>query len=246
MKFQRYSLMLCVPAVLIAGCFSGRKEDLKAFTPPAQADVTSSQYILEPPDEVTVICTTVPELTGAGAGTTIGQTQTIRPDGIISFERVGEISVAGKTPRQVAEMIAERLASLYKFAGDNPVEVRVRNQSKYYYVIGQVQTPGAKIFTGRETTLSAISKAVPDYMAWEEQIQVIRPSTDTTQPSKIFPLNFKKMTEHGQMQCNVLLQEGDVIYVPPTILASIGLTMQEIVGPVLQGGAAARAVSPAP
>jgi len=44
------------------------------------------------------------------------------------------------------------------------------------------------------------------------------------------------MIEHGDMTGNVLLQEGDVIYVPPTILGSIGLTLQEIVGP-LRGGA---------
>jgi len=245
MSFQKCShLALCIPAILIAGCFSARKEDLKAFTPPTEADVTCPQYILEPPDEVTVICTNVPEL--AGSGTTPGQTQTIRADGVISFERVGEISVAGKTPRQVAELIAARLSSLYKFAGENPIDVRVRNQSKFYYIIGQVQEPGAKFFTGRETTLSAISKAVPSNLAWKEHIQVIRPSTEPSVPSKIFALNFKKMIEHGDMQCNVLLQEGDVIYVPPTILASIGLTVQEIAGPLLQGGSAVRVISPTP
>ena len=99
-----------------------------------------------------------------------------------------------------------------------------------------VRNSGAQIYTGRETTLSAIAKAVPNVQAWEEQTQIIRPSLALTEKPKIFKLNFKRMIEHGDMSGNVLLQEGDIIYVPPTILASIGLTLQEIVGP-LRGGA---------
>ena len=106
-----------------------------------------------------------------------------------------------------------------------------------------VENPGAQIFTGRETTLSAISRAIPNYLAWKEEIQVIRPSLVPGNPSKIFSLNFKKMVEHGKMEQNVLLQEGDVIYVPPTILASIGLTLGEITRPILSGGSAARVVT---
>jgi protein involved in polysaccharide export with SLBB domain len=111
-----------------------------------------------------------------------------------------------------------------------------RNESKYYYIIGMIANPGAQIYTGRETTLSAIAKAVPNVQAWEEQTQIIRPTLALTEKPKIFKLNFKRMIEHGDMSANVLLQEGDIIYVPPTILASIGLTLQEIVGP-LRGGA---------
>jgi len=170
----------------------------------------------------------------------IGMTQVIRPDGMISLESVGEIMVAGKTPRQVAEIISKRLSELYKFTGDNPVDVRVTNLSKFYYILGQVQRPGAQIFTGRETTLSAISKAVPNVRAWEEAIQVIRPTLALDERPMIFELNFKKMIEHGDMSKNVLLQEGDIIYVPPTILGSIGLTLEEILGPLFQSASAAR------
>jgi len=173
-----------------------------------------------------------------GTGSMLGQTQTVRPDGVISFERVGEITVAGKTPRQVAQLIAERIAGMYKMTGDNPIEVRVRNMSHYYYMVGMVNRPGAQIFTGRETTLSALTKAVPNNLAWKDQIQVIRPSTNPKEPSKVFALDYRKLVEQGDMTCNVLLQEGDVIYVPPTILASIGLTVGEIVSPILQTGSA--------
>lgn len=223
---------------LLAGCFSSNTADLQAFTKPNEADVTMDEYVLQPPDSVTVIATGIPEL--EGTSNQVGQSQVIRPDGMISFENIGEISVAGKTPKQVAQIISQKLTDLYKLSGEHPVDVRVTNNSKFYYVVGMVRHPGAQTFTGRETTLSAISRAVPNNLAWEEEIQIIRPALVSGGKSKIFSLNFKKMTEHGKMDQNVLLQEGDVLYVPPTIFASIGLTVGEIVRPILSGGSAAQ------
>lgn len=235
--------------IFLPGCFSSNPEDLKAFTTPDMADVSMDQYIIQPPDQITVSATNIPELEGRGS--TQGRTQTVRPDGNISFEKIGEIHVAGKTPRQVAEMISQRLAPLYRLEGDYPIDVQVSNRdarysSKSYYVIGMVRNPGAQVFTGRETTLSAITRAIPDNLAWKTKIQIIRPDPDPSQPSKIFALDFKAMTEHGKMEGNVLLQDGDIIYVPPTILASIGLTIGQIVSPILQGGSAAAVLSGTP
>lgn len=229
-------------AVLLSGCFSARPEDIQAFLRPDQAQVTADDYIVQPPDVLTIMSSRVPEMARSGSMSSVGMTQVVRPDGVISVESVGEIMVAGKTPRQVADIIAQKLSELYKFTGDYPVDVRVSNQSKFYYVLGQVQRPGAQIFTGRETTLSAISKAVPNVRAWEEATQVIRPSLAINERPMIFELNFKRMIEHGDMSKNVLLQEGDIIYVPPTILGSIGLTLEEVLGPLFQSATAARTV----
>jgi protein involved in polysaccharide export with SLBB domain len=222
-------------AVMLSGCFfEAQEKDLEAFLKPTEADVTGEDYIIEPPDRITVIASDIPELRGVSSQ--LGQTQEIRPDGMISYEKIGEIPVAGKTPRQVAELIALRLSELYKLTGDYPIDVRVTNQSKLYYVLGQVRMPGAKVFTGRETTLSALAKAVPTDYAWKEQIQVIRPSRVAGERSRIFALDYRDMVIRGRTDQIVLLEEGDIIYVPPTVFAAIGITVGEIVGPILQGG----------
>ena len=249
MRYQSLILQVVLFTLLtvLGGCFSANKEDLKAFLRPPEAVVTTDDYILEPPDEIMVIGSKVPELAGTTGGLALarGYTQTIRPDGYVSFESFGEIYVAGKTPRQVAKIISEKASKLYNLTGDYPVDVRVsRNQSKFYYVLGQVSNPGAKIFTGRETTLSALGKAVPKTNAWKEKVQVIRPSVGLTAKSKIFQLDYRRMVENGKMKHNVLLQEGDIIYVPPTILASIGLTIGELTGPIFQTAGAVNIISP--
>ena len=154
--------------------------------------------------------------------------------------------VAGKTPRQVADIISKKMIDLYKLTGDYPIDVRVENLSKYYYIVGEVGNPGAQIFTGRETTLSAIAKGVILLSAWEEAIQVIRAPQGLNAKPKIFELDLKKMVEQGDMTCNVLLQEGDLIYVPPTILTSIGRTIGEITQPILAGTSVTTAVTGAP
>ncbi len=223
---------LSVVMVLLGGCFAAQPQDIEVFLRPDEADVTGEDYIIQPPDRITVVATDVPELAA-------GETQDIRPDGFISYEKIGEIPVAGKTPRQVAEMIAERLSELYKLTGDYPIDVRVENRSKLYYVLGQVRHQGAQIFTGRETTLSALARAIPTDYAWKEQIQVIRPGYGDAERSRIFRLDYRDMVIRGRTDQIVLLQEGDIIYVPPTVFAAIGMTLGEIVGPIFQAGRAA-------
>jgi hypothetical protein len=69
-------------------------------------------------------------------------------------------------------------------------------------------------------------------MAWKQRIQIIRPSSDPNIRPKIFELNYDKLVAHGDTSQNVLLQEGDVIYVPPTILAGIAQVIEEFARPI--------------
>jgi protein involved in polysaccharide export with SLBB domain len=215
-------------AISLTGCFSSRPEDLEAFLRPHEIEVISKNYVLHPPDEIEVFCSKVPEIHL--------QRQQIRPDGKVSFEALGEIEAVGKTPGQVADVLQQKVSELYTLAGDNPIDVRVAvYRSKTYYVLGEVSYPGPKITTGRDTALRALAEARPTVLAWKDRIQVIRPSGDESVEPKIFELNFNRMMAHGDMSKNVLLQEGDIIYVPPTVLAAIGQTIEEFVRPI--GGA---------
>lgn len=231
-----YTLTILMLTLALSGCYNCDNKNMDVFKKPDEANVTVQEYQLQPADEITINATRVPELDE--------QVQVIRPDGKVSYEMVGDIYVAGKTPRQVAELLYERISDTYKLTDKNPIDVQVSDyQSKLYYIIGQVRDPGAKIFTGRETVMSAIAKAIPTYQAWEERAQLIRPSTGKETKAKICKLDFHKMIKYGDMTKNVLLEEGDVIYMPPTILASIGLTVGELVGPILGGAGAYGALS---
>jgi len=212
-------MLLCV-----SGCFSSKPENIAAFVKPHQANVTDREYVFQPPDELSIHCPAVPQIDD--------QLQRIRPDGKISFQDLGEIEVAGKTPKEVGKILEQKVAALYTLPGDDPIDVRIRAfQSKNYYVLGQVMMPGRKMYTGRDSVLAAIAEAGINPMAWEERIQVIRPSGVVGIPPKVFEVDFKLMQIHGDLRKNVLLQEGDIVYVPPTPFATVALVIEEVMRP---------------
>ena len=218
--------VLSLVAIGLTGCFSSNPEDIQAFTMPYEVEVSAENYILHPPDDIEIHCSKVPEIDL--------QVQQIRPDGKIAFEAVGEIEVAGKTPAQVAEILRAKILDLYKLTGDNPIDVRViAFRSKRYYVFGQVVTVGAQVYTGRDTVVGAMALAGgPTVLAWQERIQVIRPSRDPDVPPKIFEVNFDRMSAHGDGTKDVLLEPDDIIFVPPTVLAAAAMKIEEVIRPI--------------
>ena len=219
------TLSLITISITVTGCFSSQPEDIKVFLRPYEVNVTAERYVLQPPDEIEILCSKVLEIHM--------QRQQIRPDGKISFEGLGEIEVAGKTVEEIASILRTRVLRLYALSGDNPIDVRIATyRSKVYYVLGQVYIPGPKMYTGRDTVLSAIADARPNPMAWVERIQIIRPSDNELIKPEIFEVNFERMRVHGDTSKNVLLQEGDIVYVPPTVLAALALKVEEVIRPI--------------
>ena len=218
--------ILSLLTVSLTGCFSSNPRNIKAFLMPDKVDVSARNYILQPPDEIEIHCSAVPEIDM--------QSQQIRPDGKIGFEAIGEIDVAGKTPSQVANVLRGKILDLYQVEGDNPIDVRVvAFRSKRYYVLGQVGNPGAQVYSGRDTVLGAIALAgSPTVLAWVDRIQVIRPSANKNIKPKIFEFNYDRAAAHGDASKDVLLQEGDIIYVPPTVLAAAAMVLEEFLRPI--------------
>jgi polysaccharide export outer membrane protein len=218
-------VIILVSVSLITGCFSSRPEDIQAWVKPYEVNVTAAEYLVQPPDEIEIHCAQVPEVHL--------QRQRVRPDGKVSFEALGEIEVAGKTPSQIAAAIQERYKNLYIVPGDHPVDVRIMVYASHvYYVVGQVMRPGPRIYTGRDNLLTALVEATPNTMAWKEHIQVIRPALKEDDEPRVFEVNYKKITEHGDATKDVLLQDGDIVYVPPTILASAAMIIEQFITPI--------------
>ena len=225
-------LLLIAVVLTSSGCFSAKAKNIQAFVKPHQVNVTAEQFILQPPDEIEVHCVKVPEINL--------QRQQIRSDGRVSFEGLGDVLAAGLTPEQLAEVLRDRASQLYTLPGGKPISVRVSaHRSRLYYVLGQVVQPGPKLFTGRDSVLTAVAAAHPAITGWTKHIQVIRPSADMAVKPKVFEVNFNRMMVHGDLSKNVLLQEGDIIYIPPTPLAAVAMVVEEFVRPI------GRALSPA-
>jgi len=45
-------------------------------------------------------------------------------------------------------------------------------------------------------------------------------------------VNLERMVVHGDTSKDVLLQEGDIIFVPPTVLGVVALKIEELLRPI--------------
>src|SRR5262249_32074486 len=90
--------------------------------------------------------------------------QPVMPDGTINLGRYGRLQVAGKTVDEIETAIRTFVEAQVKDAKDakdvGPITVRVVTRvSKVYYVLGEVNAPGAFTLNGRETVLDGILAA---------------------------------------------------------------------------------------
>ncbi|MBX3395231.1 MAG: polysaccharide export protein [Phycisphaerae bacterium] len=215
-----FSASLLLPLTWFVGCGSDEHK-INAFIHDWEASTSGTEYVVQPPDEL--------EITSPTAGEIDGERHVVGADGKISLRLVGQVKVAGLTPVDISRKIENLLATYYH---SPTVSVRViRTSSKRIFVFGQVARGGPFPYSGRDTVLDVLSRAQPTYLAAKEQIKLIRPSHEGTKRHTI-TIDGYKLMEQGDTSLNMILEEGDVIYVPPTVLAWIGLRVQEVLFPI--------------
>ncbi len=206
---------------LLSGCASTAHEQLVAFLRAHEADVSAGRYVVQPPDAI--------RIHAPGAEEVDGIAQTVRPDGKVVLRLLGEVDVAGLSTQEIADKLKAQLSRYYV---DPEVVVEVASyRSQFYYVFGQVEAPGPKPFTGRDTVLMALAEARPTFIAWRSQVRVTRPEGPGGE-RKTIVVDLDRMIATGDASQNILLQEGDIIEVPPTPLGWVGLRLRELLYPL--------------
>ena len=242
---------LLLGCLLVTGCYQA--SELEAFLQTPRRPVSGLEYRIYPPDTITITSLKVTEINRIS--------QQVRPDGKINLPLLGEIYVAGKTSGEVEKALVKAARKFYEEA-DATIQI-ARYRSQKFYVFGQVGRGGPMIWTGRDTLLDALAQAQPTFLAWKERIILVRGNPPRVggddqwkssgtyhrtgvhrekegQPRKTLLFNMMAMAEDGDFTNNVLLQPDDIIYVQPTPLARIGLTLQKLLFPFQPALQAAR------
>ena len=164
-------------------------------------------FVLEPGDSLLV------QATDLEANVRFPGDQPILQDGSIDLGKYGRPVVMGLTVPQAEAAVQQAVNAKEK----EPVPVSVRligRQSKVFYVLGEVNAPGAYPLAGRETVLDGILVGGGLTRAANEQgILVSRPS----QPDGgriVLPVCYNNITQLGDTSSNYQLQPGDRIFVP--------------------------------
>ncbi len=192
------------------------------------------EYRVQAPDMLTISVSPAPE---------IQREVTVRPDGRISFDLIGDVDVAGHTVEEIRKVITKRVKKY--IVHPNVVVLLAVSASRMYYVFGEVSSPGSYPLVGAVTAAQALAAAGgPNRLAALGRGRLTRP---TTEGNEAYHVNFDSIINNGNGTTNFILQPGDVIYVPPSVSGSIGYGLGNIFFPIQQifglGGGAARVIA---
>ena len=156
---------------------------------------------------------------------------TVRPDGKISVNLLGDVFVADMTPAEISRKLRQLAMKFYEKDAAEVFVTVVEFKSKVVYVFGQVDEPGIKPFTGHDTLLDMLGQARLNENAWPQKIVIVRPNEDPNVHQKV-TVDVKTMWQTGDVKDNFMLEEGDVIYVPPSPLAQANTTFTRLLSPL--------------
>lgn len=148
----------------------------------------------------------------------------IKPDGTIDLPYIGECRVAGRTVQESKEMLDRRYAE----SDLEEVEVTVQTLEfapRRIYVGGEVLSPGTIIAHAPMTLVQALFHlGGPTTRADARKIMLVRRKYQPIPEAILFDLDAlleaaKAGPDGGVFRQDVYLEDGDVIYVPPTELA---------------------------
>lgn len=205
-----FSIYLCLP-----GCQSSSDDSVAYETeavllqkPPLEETVYRPNVILVPGDVLEVKFFYTPDL---------NELQSVRPDGKIALQLIGEVEVEGKDPIKLRDELIE----LYTPQLKTP-EIAVIIRSFYdrrVYVGGQVIAPGIIEMPGTMTLLEAIMQAGGFNIREAEvrNVVVIRHRNDHRYGQSID----LKSSLAGEEAQPFYLEPKDIVYVPQTTIAKV-------------------------
>ncbi len=172
--------------------------------------VSLPPYVVEPPDEL--------EIAVRPATLDLPLTSVIvRPDGNIDLGFAGELYVSGLTMEEVERKLVQHFTGIAMAKGvRDPVHVSVRlvsgSQSKQYYVLGTVSSPGAFPITGGETVLDGILRAGLRTNSLPEKAYLARPHP-AGGADQLLRIDWERI-QNGETFTNYQLLPGDRIIIP--------------------------------
>ncbi|MEM7625891.1 MAG: polysaccharide biosynthesis/export family protein [Planctomycetota bacterium] len=187
-----------------------------------QPSVVGGDYRVGVPDTLTVT---------VRSGVEVRETMhTIGPDGRLWVAGFEPVAAADQTCAEIAAALDAQAERDAESPQSPSVSVRVDDfASQKIFVFGQVQRDGAQPYHGANTVLDAVSAAQPNGRADTAHIQVLRPSADGEFRRRM-TVDFDALVQRGDSTLDVVLAGGDVVFVPPTALGSMGLAWDQLFG----------------
>jgi protein involved in polysaccharide export with SLBB domain len=190
---------------------------------PAVPDAASPNapipYRLTPGDVVDLKFAYNPEL---------NDTVTLRPDGRISLQRIGDVLAQRLTPLELAARVNEQYAKVLRHPEASVIVRDIAGQKAY--VGGEVVAPGPVDLRGGLTSLQAILKTGGlKPTAKLDNVILMRYTGD--ERAEVRKLNIQRLLEGRD--ADPLLSPFDVVFVPRSAIGKVGLFVEQYVNGVI-------------
>ena len=185
-------------------------EQLPVVSDSLPAIAEDVKYTLGPNDIIEIEVRRHPEFSGR---------YTVNSEGKIEYKFVGDIIVNDLTKAELKERLTEILS---EFIIEPEVNVQiVAYLSKVFYVVGDVGRPGKFYMRGNTVTVreALVQAGLPTGAAAMRKSRLITPSN--TGKNNYVKVDVYKLLYEGDLTKNLEMQPGDVLYVPPTVMAKI-------------------------
>jgi polysaccharide export outer membrane protein len=146
----------------------------------------------------------------------------VEPDGSIVYAMLGRMHVAGRTEREIAALIEKELANGWLNKPQVAVQVE-QFRSRTIFIAGEVRTPGKYPLQGDNTLLEVLALAGSITGNASNEVVIVRPKTadakamptlpDSGAEAEVLRVDLQKI-EQGFTSSNILLQDGDTVFVP--------------------------------
>ena len=218
MRSRALMLVVVVAVAFLAfGCAGDRVAQARLMKM-ARTPYVEPDYRVGPPDQIIVEVKGYPEYS---------RTMIVRPDGKVTVPSVGDIYVEKMTMPEITAAVTE---ALKKELSQPIVTVSVQMAtSKAIYVLGEVKSPGSQPYYGDMNLVDAIGAAKGfNFYGDMAKITVTRESLDKPE---VILVDLKKLIYKGAAEQNIVLHDGDIIYVPPTPFAKVGYAFDQLLYP---------------
>lgn len=133
-------------------------------------------------------------------------------DGLITLPLIGAVKVTGLSTAQISQKLTDLLADGYIV--DPHVSVFVEEfRSRKTIIMGQVNKPGVYALSGNTTFLELLSKAGGLTKEAGDKAIIKRKILSPVKQESIITIDLKKLLEEGDTSSDVMLVDGDNIYV---------------------------------
>ncbi|HSL22912.1 MAG TPA: polysaccharide biosynthesis/export family protein [Vicinamibacterales bacterium] len=171
----------------------------------------ATDYVVGPLDVLSITVFGEPDLS---------RRYSVDTDGTFDFPMIGRTRAGGLTLREIEDALVKRLGAGYLVKPQVSVEI-AEYRSKSVFIHGEVRSPGAYPVKGNMSLIEALALAGPTSSASSEVV-IVHPDPKRTQGGPLLPdtagsvsvrVNIKDL-QSGKTSGNVLLQDGDTIFVP--------------------------------